>query len=119
MFLQAGGILILLGARDLWVFYLFTLIFGLGFGGEMVVFPVINRQYYGTAPIGKIYSAQMVGAGLGMAGGAYLGGFLFDLAGNYTSAIWLSAGLSCIGLIVSLRLVSPFDRPVTSEAVPG
>ena len=119
MFLQAGGILILLGARDLWVFYLFSLIFSLGFGGETVVFPVINRQYYGTAPIGKIYSAQMVGAGLGMAGGAYLGGFLFDLAGNYTTAIWLSAGLSCLGLIVSLRLTSPFSRPATSGDVPA
>jgi MFS family permease len=108
MIFQAGGILILLGARNLWVFYLFTLIFGLGFGGEMVVFPVINRQYYGTAPIGKIYSAQMVGAGLGMAGGSYVGGLLFDMTGTYTSAIWLAALLSGTGFIFALRLASPF-----------
>jgi MFS family permease len=110
MILQAGGILILLGARELWVFYLFTLFFGLGYGGEMVVFPLINRQYYGMARIGRIYSAQMVGAGLGMAGGAYLGGLLFDMTGNYTSAIWLAALLSCAGLMVVLRLASPFAQ---------
>ena len=112
MLLQAVGVLILLGARDLWTFYLFTLIFGLGYGGEMVIFPVINRQYYGTAPIGRIYSAQMVGAGLGMAGGSYLGGLLFDMTGNYNSAIWLASLLSFAGLIVVLRLASPFaSRP--------
>jgi MFS family permease len=110
MLLQAGGILILLGARDLWGFYLFTLVFGLGYGGEMVAFPIINRQYYGNAPIGKVYSAQMVGAGLGMAGGAYVGGLLFDVMGNYTGAIWLSALLSGLGLIAVNRLVSPFAR---------
>ncbi|MEE8472332.1 MAG: MFS transporter [Dehalococcoidia bacterium] len=110
MLLQAGGILILLGARDLWVFYLFTMFFGLGYGGEMVAFPIINRQYYGNAPIGKVYSAQMVGAGLGMAGGAYIGGLLFDVMGNYTGAIWLSAILSGLGLLAVYRLVSPFTR---------
>jgi MFS family permease len=113
LLLQAGGMFILLGARDLWVFYLFTLVFGLGYGGEMVAFPIINRQYYGNAPIGKVYSAQMVGAGLGMAGGAYLGGLLFDLTGNYTSAIWVAAILSFLGLIAVLRLVSPLARPAT------
>lgn len=114
MLLQGGGILILLGAGELWVFYLFTLAFGLGYGGEMVAFPILNRQYYGNAPIGKVYSAQMVGAGLGMAGGAYLGGLLFDLMGNYTLAIWVAAGISFVGLMAVLRLASPFTRPAVA-----
>ena len=29
-------------------------LFGIGFGGEMSAFPIINRQYYGGAPIGPI-----------------------------------------------------------------
>ncbi|MBI4289014.1 MAG: MFS transporter [Chloroflexi bacterium] len=117
LFLQAGGILILLGSHDLWMFYLFTVVFGLGYGGEMVAFPILNRQYYGNAPIAKVYGAQMVGAGLGMAGGAYLGGLLFDLAGNYTWAIWGAAIIGYLGLASTFRLASPFGKPaVKAEA---
>ena len=25
--------------------------FGLGFGGEMSAYPVVNRQYFGTGPV--------------------------------------------------------------------
>ena len=111
LLLQASGILILLGTKDLWMFYIFALVFGLGYGGEMVAFPMLNRQYYGAASIGKVYSAQIVGAGLGMAGGAYMGGILFDLAGNYTWAIWAGAIIGYLGFITVLRLVSPFAQP--------
>ncbi len=119
LLLQASGILILLGTKDLWMFYIFALVFGLGYGGEMVAFPIINRQYYGAASIGKVYSAQMVGAGLGMAGGAYLGGILFDLAGNYTWAIWAGAIIGYLGFLTVLRLVSPFAPPTTESKPSG
>ena len=114
LLLQASGILILLGSKDLWMFYIFALIFGLGYGGEMAAFPIINRQYYGGASIGKVYSARMVGAGLGMASGAYLGGFLFDLAGNYAWAIWVAAIIGYLGFLTVLRLVSPFGKPAAT-----
>jgi hypothetical protein len=43
----------------------------------MSAFPIINRQYYGRAPIGSAYGFQMMGAGAGMASGALLGSGLF------------------------------------------
>ncbi len=53
---------------QLWHFYLFFgLLFGIGVGGEVPTFPVINRQYYGNAPMGTLYGWQNVGNGLGMA----------------------------------------------------
>ena len=48
--LQFVPVLILLFADQLWMFYLFAVLFGIGFGGEMSAFPIINRQYYGRAP---------------------------------------------------------------------
>jgi MFS family permease len=107
---QAVGVLLLLPAQELWQFYLFTFIFGLGYGGEMVVFPVLNRQYYGMAPIGTIYATQLLGAGLGMALGGYAGGLLYDLMGNYTGAIWLSFAAGILGTIAALRMVPPFPK---------
>ncbi len=102
---QAVPTLLLLSARKLWSFYSFAFIFGLGFGGEMVGFPIFNRQYYGlNAPLNTIYSYQMTGAMLGMAIGGWVGGALFDWTGVYTSSILVAAGASLLGVVAALML---------------
>ena len=57
----------MLFAHEAWHFYVFAVIFGICYGGEMVGFPIINRQMFGRgAPLGSIYSFEMVGASTGM-----------------------------------------------------
>ncbi len=97
-FLQVAPMFILFFAHDAWLFYLFAALFGIGFGGEMTAFPIINRQYYGSAPIGTTYGWQMMGAGIGMAVGAYAGGLLWDLTGDLNYTITLSMVLSLVGV---------------------
>jgi len=97
-FLQVAPMFILFFAHDAWLFYLFAALFGIGFGGEMTAFPIINRQYYGSAPIGTTYGWQMMGAGIGMAVGAYAGGLLWDLTGDFDYTVALSLLLSLIGV---------------------
>ena len=102
---QCAPIFILFFANDAWTFYTFALIFGLCYGGEMVGFPIINRQMFGAAaPLGTIYSFQMVGAGTGMALGGWLGGFLFDLSGAYTWSFAAAILTTCLGLPLALAL---------------
>ncbi len=103
-FLQVAPILLLLIAHDPWQFYLFAVLFGIGFGGEMSAFPIINRQYYGSGPIGTTYGYQMMGAGVGMAAGALLGGFLRDITHGFDATMWLSFGMSLTGVISILIL---------------
>ena len=50
--LQTLPILLLFFAQDVWTFFLFAILFGIGVGGEVPIFPVISRQYYGHAPMG-------------------------------------------------------------------
>ncbi len=118
---QSTSILILFFAGEAWVFYLFAVVFGLCYGGEMVGFPIINRQLFGErAPLSSIYSFQTLGANTGMALGGWLGGALFDVTGAYTWAIVASAGLGYLG--VPLALALPRHRsPVAfgSNAVAG
>ncbi len=103
--LQTIPTLLLLGARNLWSFYSFAFLFGLGYGGEMVGFPIFNRQYYGlNAPLNTIYSYQVAGAMLGMAVGGWVGGALFDWTGVYTSSILVAAGASLSGVVAALML---------------
>ena len=102
---QSTSVLILLFASDAWVFYLFAVIFGLCYGGEMVGFPIINRQLFGEgAPLSSIYSFEMLGASTGMALGGWLGGVLFDVTGAYTWAILASAAIGYLGLPLALYL---------------
>ena len=103
-FLQVVPVFILFFAHDAWMFYLFAILFGIGFGGEMTAFPIINRQYYAHAPMGTTYGWQMMGAGLGMASGAALGGVLVDLTGGFTATMALSLVLSAMGVISILFL---------------
>lgn len=102
---QSTSVLILLFASEAWVFYLFAVVFGLCYGGEMVGFPIINRQLFGLkAPLGTIYSFEMLGASTGMALGGWLGGILFDLSGSYTWAIVASIVIGYLGLPLALAL---------------
>ena len=102
---QSTSVLILLFASDAWIFYLFGVIFGLCYGGEMVGFPIINRQLFGEgAPLSSIYSFEMLGASTGMALGGWLGGVLFDVSGAYTWAILASAGIGYLALPLALYL---------------
>ena len=104
--LQTLPIVLLLFAVDTWHFYLFAVLFGIGFGGEMSAFPIINRQYYGSAPIGMTYGWQMMGAGIGMAAGALAGGKLRDWTGGFDATLGLSLALSLTGVFSILLLPS-------------
>lgn len=106
---QGLTVLLLLNAESTLAFYVFAVTFAIGYGGEGTVFPIINRQYYGQAPMGATFGWQIFGADLGMALGGVLGAFVFDLTGTYTLAIWLSAAFSLAGA-ASILLLSPTRR---------
>jgi MFS family permease len=119
-FLQALPIALLFWAQEAWQFYLFAVLFGIGFGGEMSAFPIINRQYYGNAPTSTVYGWQMLGAGIGMASGSFLGGVLRDVSGDYTLALACSFVLSLMGATAIMILPSTtyHQIPKWEEALP-
>ena len=120
-FLQVAPIVLLFFAQDSWHFYLFAVLFGIGFGGEMSAFPIINRQYYGSGPIGTTYGYQMMGAGVGMAAGALIGGQLRDFTGNFDATMALSLGLSLVG-VISIMLLPTTKKellPDWEDQLPG
>ncbi|MDP7083266.1 MAG: MFS transporter [Dehalococcoidia bacterium] len=119
-FLQTAPVLMLFFANEPWMFYVFATMFGIGFGGEMSAFPIINRQYYGGAPIGATFGWQMMGSGVGMAAGSLAGGQLRDLTGDFTATIALSFTMSLIG-VLSILLLPATTRPLLpdwEEALP-
>ena len=118
--LQTLPIVLLFFSTDAWHFYLFSVLFGIGFGGEMSAFPIINRQYYGSAPIGTTYGWQMMGAGVGMAAGSLTGGALRDWTGGFDATMGLSLVLSLVGVfsIAALPATRHHQLPDWEEELP-
>ena len=119
--LQTVPILILFVAGDsVALYFVFAVLFGIGMGGEMTAFPIINRQYYADAPTGTAYGWQMMGAGMGMALGPVGAGVLYDLTDTYFWPLWLSFGLSTLAVFAILFLPSTrrLQLPDWEDALP-
>ena len=97
----------LIEANAVWHFLAFAVVFGIGYGGEGTIFPLLDRRYYKNAPFGTAYGWQMFGASLGMGLGGWIGGFLFDVTGAYTVTIIVSAATSLGGMVSILFLPDP------------
>ncbi|MCH7736762.1 MAG: MFS transporter [Chloroflexi bacterium] len=117
---QTFPLLLLIASQDLSTYFIFAVLFGIGMGGEMTAFPIINRQYYGDAPTGTTYGWQMAGAGIGMAIGPVLGGFLKDWTDTYIWSLWLSFGLSATAVLCIFFLPSTHQHqlPDWEDALP-
>ena len=123
--LQGLPVLMLFWTQELWQFYLFAVIFGIGYGGEGSAFPIINRQYFGRGPMGRSFGWQQAGAGTGMAVGGWIGGILYAIFGSYDITVILSVAASVGGaaLILSMpptaRLLIPdWEEGLVPEVPP-
>ena len=106
LFIQGITVLVLFWSHDVWHFYLFAGLFGLGFGGEWTGYLVINRQYFGNGPMGMCYGFQMTGALLGHAIATSLGGLAVYATGSYYPVLMISMAFRLGGVVVILMLDS-------------
>ena len=105
--LQGAPVLILFMPDLTGVFFIFAITFGVGYGGETGGFPILNRKYFGHAPMGGAHGFQMLGAGIGMAVGGWIGGPVFDLFGSYNWALAVSIVASVGGAVSIVMLENP------------
>ena len=89
-----GSLVWLIWSRDLWMFYLFAGFFGFGWGGFGVINIALVSDCFGRRGLGVIIGALEVGFALGVAAGSALGGFTFDITGNYILAF--AIGAACV-----------------------
>ena len=92
--------IIMFGPAEPWLFYLFAVSFGLGFGGEWTGYLIINRQYYGDGPMGTVYGWQTTGALMGHFVATALAGLIMYTTGSYMAVLGLSMAYSLGGVVV-------------------
>jgi MFS family permease len=92
-------------AALLWEFYLFAAIFAFGFSCASVVMPGLVADTFGLRSHGFLLGITNVFACTGCAIGPVLTGHIYDVSGNYDSALWVFAatGLGSVAIASSLR----------------
>ena len=105
--LQGAPVLLLIFSSMDGVFLIFAVSFGVGYGGETGGFPILNRKYFGHAPMGGAHGFQMLGAGIGMALGGWVGGPVFDIFDSYNAAFAISVVASLAGALSIILLENP------------
>ena len=102
--LQGLPVLMLFWINNTWIFYLFAVVFGVGYGGEGSAFSIINRRYYGEGSPGRSFGWKLSGAMLGMATGGWISGVLFGFYDHYLLTIALSVTTSLAGASVIMSM---------------
>ena len=102
--LQGLSVLMLSWTNNTWIFYLFAVVFGGGYGGEGSAFSIINRRYYGEGSPGRSFGWKLSGEMLGMATGGWISGVLFGFYDHYLLTIALSVATSLAGASVIMSM---------------
>ena len=115
--LQAGAVVLLASASSLSAFYLFAVLFGMGFGGRNPLTVAIRGDYFGRASFGKILGLSTVPMNLLLLIAAPLAGYMRDVQGSYTQAFYLLAALNFVGAVLFLMAKRPpATQPVARPA---
>lgn len=100
----------LLAAKELWMLYLFAVLFGFGYGGIVALVSPMVAEQFGLRAHGVIMGVIVFGATLGSSAGPVVAGHIFDMTGSYNLAFLIYAVASVIGLMLILLL-----RPTRGE----
>lgn len=112
--IQASAVLVLTAANSMPMFYLFAVLFGIGFGGRNPLTVAIRGDYFGRASFGKILGLSTVPMNALLLVASPFAGYLRDTQGTYTYAFLILAALNFLGGFLFLMA----KRPVLTS-VPG
>jgi len=97
--LLAGAIIWLIYSEDLWMFYLFALVFGFSRGGLTTVTTAMVGDIFGLHNIGIIMGTLSAGWSLGAAIGPFVGGLVYDISHNYFVAFLICVAAMAIATL--------------------
>lgn len=104
--LLIAGFLWLQTAKELWMLYLFAMIYGIAHGGFFTTISPIVAEFFGIKSHGVLFGIVMFCGTFGGAIGPVLAGYIFDTTAGYGAAIWLCVFISALGFIL-ISLLKP------------
>ena len=107
--LMGTGIFVLLNAKTMPMVYLFILVFGVGFGGNVPLMPAIQAEYFGRTAMGKIQGSMTPLIMFAGASGPIMAGYFFDKLGSYFVA-FLIISLAPFAAAAMVLFIPPLEK---------
>jgi sugar phosphate permease len=120
LLMQAAGIgfLLYLNVLGFWAVAAFALFFGLGYGGLVVLWPLVIGHDFGLRAFGAIAGVLgTVAASLGGAVGPVVAGAIYDSTGSYQWAFFLFIAVLLVGTSAAWAATEP--SPARLSLAPG
>ncbi len=104
-----------------WQLAIFSLLFGLGYGGFVALLPAITADYFGAARAGAIIGRLYTSAAVGNLIGPVIAGDIYDRTGQYTIAIAAGIAVNLLAVVCIVALRPPARRAAAARplAVPA
>jgi MFS family permease len=109
LILLISGLLWLQTAKELWMLYLFAVIYGTAHGGYFTTISPIVAEFFGIRAHGVLFGIIAFSGNVGGAIGPILAGYIFDVTAGYSPAFWLCTLMSALGLAL-LLLLKPIEE---------
>jgi MFS family permease len=104
IFLMAASLLWLVPAKEIWLLYLFAIVFGIGIAGSGTSESPLIARLFGLSSHGLIYGVIGLSWTTGGAVGPVITGYLCDRIGNYQLAFLICAIIAVLGLLLLVIL---------------
>ena len=104
--LQTAAMLFYAVVDGMLALYAVSALFGIGYGGINICYPVLVREHLPPAEAGRRLGVILLFGTLGMALGGWLAGYIFDSTGSYTPAFLIGAAFNVANLIIVLGLIN-------------
>jgi len=97
-------------AGEMWMLYLFAVVYGVAHGGFFTVISPIVAELFGIGSHGVLFGVVVFSGTLGGAGGPLLAGHIFDVASSYHLVFLILTGVAIAGFLLTLFLKPAIRR---------
>ena len=105
--IQAAAVVVLTLSSTLLMFYLYAVLFGIGFGGRNPLTTAIRGEYFGRTSFGRILGLSTVPMNVLLLIGSPMAGYMRDIQQSYDMAFLLLAGFNFLGGVLFLFARKP------------
>jgi len=109
--LQAVAIFVFIQASSLWMAYIFVVLFGIGYGGEIPLTLAFRGQLWGRKAFATLGGIAAAFYSVGTVAAPVLAGYLFDVSGSYSVAFYTFMGLITVSGFAFLAIRQPKAPP--------
>ena len=102
--LMSAALLWLVPATEIWMLYLFAVVYGFASAGGGASTSPLVAGLFGLSSHGLILGVTSLGNTTGGAIGPFLAGYIFDMTGSYQVAFLVCAAVGIVGLVLTVLL---------------